>query len=294
MSLKDTISSILPHSTPAAPAQEPRTCKQCGTTTAYEELRKNHMICPSCGAYYRMHAWERIADILDEGSFTELDKAMQSSDPISFPNYPQKLAQAKQASGLQEAVVCGIGKIEGVRCAVFVMDSAFMMGSMGTIVGEKITRLFEKATAQKLPVVGFLTSGGARMQEGILSLMQMAKVSGAVRKHSDNGGLYLPVLTDPTTGGITASFAMQGDIILAEPHALIGFAGQRVIEQTTGEKLPQGFQRAEFSLEQGLVDLIEDRPRLRILLANLLKLHQKPETPKMTKPFRSLMPERRR
>ena len=170
--------------------------------------------------------------------------------------------------------MCGIGMVEGHKCAVFVMDSSFMMGSMGTVVGEKITRLFEKATEENLPVIGFTTSGGARMQEGILSLMQMAKVSGAVKRHSDNGGLYITVLTDPTTGGVTASFAMLGDIIISEPKALVGFAGARVIEQTTGKKLPEGFQRAEFMLEHGFVDAIVERKNMKETLSKLLKIHK--------------------
>jgi acetyl-CoA carboxylase carboxyl transferase subunit beta len=221
-----------------------------------------------------MRAIERLEETVDAGSFQEIDKKLKSKNPIDFPDYAQKLEKAEKSSGLYEGVVCGTAKIDDRSTALFIMDSAFMMGSMGTVVGEKITRLFEKATAAGLPVVGFITSGGARMQEGIFSLMQMAKVSGAVRRHSDAGLLYIAVLTDPTTGGITASFAMQGDIIIAEPKALIGFAGQRVVEQTTGEKLPEGFQRAEFQLEHGFVDLIEERPRMTYTLAKLLKLHQ--------------------
>ncbi|MBR3679359.1 MAG: acetyl-CoA carboxylase carboxyltransferase subunit beta [Oscillospiraceae bacterium] len=277
MNLKESLSSLLPNSNAAA-EPETRTCKHCNTETDYDTLRANDMICPSCGMYFRMRAGERLDSVLDKGSFSEIDKNMKSTDPIAFPNYAQKLECAKKNTNLKEAVVCGTGKIDGIRCAIFVMDSAFMMGSMGTVVGEKITRLFEKALEMQLPVVGFITSGGARMQEGILSLMQMAKVSGAVKRHSEAGNFYLPVLTDPTTGGITASFAMQGDVILAEPKALIGFAGQRVIEQTTGEKLPAGFQRAEFLLEHGFVDMIEERPRLKYTLARLLRLHRKHDT----------------
>lgn len=251
----------------------PRVCKKCGAEHEYGILSENNMICPSCGAYFRMSAGERIALIADEGTFSETDKGLKSKNRLSFPGYDEKLESAREASGLKEAVVCGTAKIGGEKCALFIMDSAFMMGSMGSIVGEKITRLFEKATKEKLPVIGFTTSGGARMQEGIFSLMQMAKVSGAAKRHSDGGNLYITVLTDPTTGGVTASFAMQGDIIIAEPNALIGFAGQRVIEQTTGEKLPQGFQRSEFQLECGFVDMIEDRQRLKYTLAKLLMLH---------------------
>lgn len=252
-----------------------RTCKKCGGETPYDELVENAMICPKCGAYLRMGAYERIALIADEDSFSEADKDMKSNDPIRFPGYDKKLDEARKNSGLPEGVVCGTARIGGTPCALFVMDSNFMMGSMGTVVGEKITRLFENATKNRLPVVGFTTSGGARMQEGMFSLMQMAKVSGAVKQHSDGGNLYVTVLTDPTTGGVTASFAMQGDIILAEPKALIGFAGARVIEQTTGEKLPEGFQRAEFLLEHGFIDAIEERRRLKYTLANILKIHAK-------------------
>ena len=254
--------------------QPPRTCKKCGTEIPYSDYIANHCICPECGTYFRMRAVERLDATVDPGSFQEIDKKLRSKDPIKFPDYSQKLDKAEKASGLNEGVVCGTAKISGMDCGIFVMDSAFMMGSMGTVVGEKITRIIEKSTELHLPVIGFITSGGARMQEGIFSLMQMAKVSGAVKRHSEAGLLYIAVLTDPTTGGITASFAMQGDIIIAEPKALIGFAGQRVIEQTTGEKLPAGFQRAEFQLEHGFVDLIEERPRMTYTLAKLLKLHQ--------------------
>lgn len=259
----------------AAEKQPPRVCKKCGTETDYAAYLENYCICPSCGAYQRMRAAERLDLTVDKGSFQEIDKKLRGKDPIGFPDYQGKLEKAEKSSGLNEGVVCGTARIRSNDCAIFIMDSAFMMGSMGTAVGEKIPRLFEKATAQGLPVVGFITSGGARMQEGIFSLMQMAKVSGAVKRHSDAGLLYIAVLTDPTTGGITASFAMQGDIIIAEPKALIGFAGQRVIEQTTGEKLPAGFQRAEFLLEHGFVDMIEARDRLPYTLAKLLALHGK-------------------
>lgn len=256
---------------------ESKTCKQCGKEFKYADVRDNYMICPECGFYMRMGARERIGIIADSGSFKELDKSLKSRNIIGFPEYDEKLEKSMKNSSLNEAVVCGIAKINGNKSAVFVMDSNFMMGSMGTVVGEKITRLFEKATSDKLPVVGFITSGGARMQEGMYSLMQMAKVSGAVKRHSDGKNLYIAVLTDPTTGGVTASFAMQGDIIIAEPKALIGFAGARVIEQTTGEKLPEGFQRAEFLLEHGFVDIIEERKRLKYTISKLLELHRSSE-----------------
>ncbi|MBQ7717985.1 MAG: acetyl-CoA carboxylase carboxyltransferase subunit beta [Clostridia bacterium] len=254
---------------------ETKTCKKCGTEHNYEDLFENFMICPSCGVYMRMGAYERLEITVDEGSFKEIDKSLKSKNIIDFPGYKEKLDAAKEASSLNEAVVCGTATIDGNKCAIFVMDSSFMMGSMGTVVGEKLTRLFEKATREKLPVVGFTTSGGARMQEGIYSLMQMAKVSGAVKRHSDGGNLYITVLTDPTTGGVTASFAMQGDILISEPKALIGFAGQRVIEQTTGETLPPGFQRAEFLMQHGFIDLIEERSRMKYTIARLLELHSR-------------------
>ncbi len=248
-------------------------CKKCNREISGSELKASAHICPDCGGYIRMGAWDRIDLIADDKSFKETDKGMKSKNPLGFPEYDEKLAKARETSGLSEGVVCGLGRIDGTQCAMFVMDSNFMMGSMGSVVGEKITRLFEKATEKGLPVVGFCTSGGARMQEGIYSLMQMAKVSGAVKRHSDSGNLYISVLTDPTTGGVTASFAMLGDIIIAEPKALIGFAGARVIEQTIGRKLPEGFQRAEFMLEHGFVDVIEERPRLKYTIGKLLQMH---------------------
>lgn len=254
-------------------AMPPRVCKACETEIPYAEYLENNCICPSCGTYLRMRAYERLEMTVDEGSFQEIDKKLKTRDPLKFPDYAQKIDKAEKSSGLNEGVITGKAKIGGNSCGIFIMDSAFMMGSMGTVVGEKITRVFEKAIMAGLPVVGFITSGGARMQEGMFSLMQMAKVSGAVKRHSDAGLLYIAVLTDPTTGGVTASFAMLGDIIIAEPKALIGFAGQRVIEQTTGQKLPAGFQRAEFQLAHGFVDLIEERGRMRYTLAKLLALH---------------------
>lgn len=263
--------SIFNTKTANTPAE--RVCKNCEAATAYAQLAENAFVCPHCGTYMRMGALERLELIVDKKSFKEMDKSMRSKNPLNFPDYNDKIDKAMSASGLNEGVICGTAKIEGSPCAVFIMDSNFMMGSMGSVVGEKITRLFEKATEKNLPVVGFCTSGGARMQEGIYSLMQMAKVSGAVKRHSDSGNLYIAVLTDPTTGGVTASFAMLGDIIMAEPKALIGFAGARVIEQTTGKKLPEGFQRAEFMLEHGFIDIIEERPRLKYTISKLLKMH---------------------
>lgn len=249
-------------------------CKKCGGEFSESELMSRHMICPGCGQYLRMNSRQRISLVTDRNTFKETDAHLKSKDLLSFPGYAQKLEKAMQESGELEGVVCGTAKIGGKKTALFVMNAAFMMGSMGTVIGEKITRLFELAAKERLPVVGFTTSGGARMQEGIFSLMQMAKVSGAVKRHSDAGLLYLTVLTDPTTGGVTASFAMEGDIIIAEPGALVGFAGARVIEQTTGQQLPKGFQRAEFLLEHGFVDIIEPRETLKDRLAQLLGVHE--------------------
>ncbi len=243
------------------------TCKKCGKEVECSEF----MICPECGSYFRMNPDARIAMLCD--NFEEFDADMSSENFLEFPNYDEKLKSAKKDSCSADAVVCGIGTISNHRAVIFVMNSEFMMGSMGTVVGEKITRAFELATEKGLPVIGFTCSGGARMQEGVFSLMQMAKVSGAVKRHSDAGLLYVTVLTDPTTGGVTASFAMEGDIIIAEPKALVGFAGARVIEQTTGQKLPEGFQRSEFLLEHGFVDIIEKREKLRYTIENILRLH---------------------
>jgi acetyl-CoA carboxylase carboxyl transferase subunit beta len=251
-----------------------QSCPKCGFETPMSDLRSQKEVC-KCGYHFRMNARQRIDLITDEDSFTELFTETQARDVIEFPNYGEKLKQAKLKSGEDEAVICGSAKICGEECAVFVMEPNFMMGSMGTAVGEKITSTFEYATEKSIPVVGFTASGGARMQEGILSLMQMAKTSGAVKRHSDAGGLYVTVLTDPTTGGVTASFAMEGDIILAEPGALIGFAGPRVIEQTIRKKLPDGFQSAEFLLDRGFVDAISPRGEQRELIGKILSIHSK-------------------
>ena len=245
-------------------------CKKCNADLDEVLLRMNGRVCPECGNYFRLSARERIALVTDRGTFREHDASLMSENLIDFPEYDEKLTKAMETTGERDAVVTGHAKIGGNAAALFVMDSNFMMASMGTVVGEKITRLFEYASEHRLPVVGFICSGGARMQEGVISLMQMAKVSAAVRWHSDAGLFYLPVLTDPTTGGVTASYAMEGDIIAAEPGALIGFAGQRVIEQTTGEKLPKGFQSAEFQLEHGFVDLLIERGESKEVIARLL------------------------
>lgn len=258
---------------PAVPDQLYVSCDACHATILCDDLQANAQVCTRCGFHFRMSARQRIAHLCDEGSFCERDGGLCSGNPIDFPGYTDKLQAAREGSGESEAVVTGTAEIKGIPCCVFSMESGFMMGSMGSVVGEKITRLFEFAMEQRLPVVGCTVSGGARMQEGILSLMQMAKTSGAVKWHSDAGGLYIALLTDPTTGGVTASFAMEADVILAEPGALIAFAGPRVIEQTIKQKLPEGFQRAEFLQEHGFVDLVVERKRQRETIARLLALH---------------------
>ena len=253
-------------------------CPHCGVLLPLSEQQENLNVCTACGYHFRVGPRDRIAYLADEGTFQELDGDLKSRDLLDFPGYDQKLRNAKLASREKEGVVCGTARVDGEPCALFFMDPNFMMGSMGTVVGEKITRLFEHATEHGLPVVGFTVSGGARMQEGILSLMQMAKTSAALRRHGDEGNFYLTVLTDPTTGGVTASFAMDGDVIMAEPGATIGFAGARVIEQTIRRKLPQGFQKAEFLLEHGFVDLIVSRPRQKETIAKLLRMHRASES----------------
>ena len=235
-------------------------------------LWANLNTCP-CGHHFRISARQRIRILTDRDSFREMNGNLRSQDPLSFAGYQAKLETARISSSETEAVVCGTAEIFRNPCCFFAMEPSFMMGSMGTVVGEKITRLFEYALENRLPVIGYTVSGGARMQEGLLSLMQMAKTSGAVKRHSDAGLLYIVVLTDPTTGGVTASFAMEGDIILAEPGATIGFAGARVIEQTTRKQLPKGFQKSEFLLAHGFVDAIIPRKEQRQILGELLKLH---------------------
>lgn len=232
-------------------------------------------ICPYCQYSFRITAWERLALTIDENSFEEWSQNLTTNDPLTFPGYQEKIQKLKEKTGLDEAVLTGEATIENQPVAIGVMDTHFIMGSLSTVVGEKICRLFEEATRLNLPVVLFTASGGARMQEGILSLMQMAKISAAVKRHSQAGLLYITVLTDPTTGGVTASFAMEGDIILAEPQSLIGFAGRRVIEQTIKQELPDDFQKAEFLLEHGFVDQIVPRKELKNRLVMLLTLHQK-------------------
>ena len=252
-------------------------CPVCKNVMLSSDLEDNYKVCMKCGYHFRIPARQRIEMTVDEGTFSEFDADMMSSNIIDFPEYTRKLKNAKINSGENESVITGICEIGGQKTVIAVMNSQFMMGSMGTVTGEKITRAFEYASENRLPVVIFTVSGGARMQEGILSLMQMAKTSGAVKLHSDKGLLYITVLTDPTTGGVTASFAMEGDIILSEPHALIGFAGPRVIEQTIRQKLPKDFQSAEFLLEKGFVDAVVERKDMKDTLAKLLKLHSESE-----------------
>ena len=254
-------------------AGEPeKKCPNCRKEIPLSKLWENDLVC-TCGHHFRMKARQRIGLLADSGTFEELFAGMESTDRLNFPGYENKLETVKNISGEDEAVICGNAKIGGQPCALFVMEPYFMMGSMGSIVGEKITLLFEYAIENRLPVIGYTVSGGARMQEGLLSLMQMAKTSAAVKRHSDAGLLYIAVLTDPTTGGVTASFAMEADIILAEPGATVGFAGARVIEQTTRKSLPKRFQKAEFVLEHGFIDRISPRREHRKMLTALLGLH---------------------
>ncbi|WP_282674077.1 acetyl-CoA carboxylase, carboxyltransferase subunit beta [Lactococcus cremoris] len=251
-------------------------CPACKYTIYQKDLGKNK-VCPNCDYNFRITAKERLAIVADKDSFVEMFTGIDSKNPLDFPGYPEKLAATKARTGLDEAIMTGVATIKGQKTALAIMDSTFIMASMGTVVGEKLTRLFEHATTEKLPIIVFTASGGARMQEGIMSLMQMAKTSAAVKRHSNAGLFYITVLTDPTTGGVTASFASLGDIILAEPQSLIGFAGRRVIEQTVRQTLPDDFQKAEFLLNHGFVDAIVKRNELRQKLALLLELHTEVE-----------------
>ncbi len=263
-----------PQIKPEVPDELFSQCPGC-KYTIYQKDLGSERICPHCGYTFRISAQERLALTIDMGTFLEMFKGIETQDPLNFPGYRKKLTLMREKTGLDEAVVTGTALIKGEKVALGIMDSNFIMASMGTVVGEKITRLFEYATAEKLPVVLFTASGGARMQEGIMSLMQMAKISAAVKRHSNAGLFYLTILTDPTTGGVTASFAMEGDIILAEPQSLVGFAGRRVIENTVREDLPEDFQKAEFLLEHGFVDAIIKRRELPDTIARLVRLHRR-------------------
>ncbi|MFO0038512.1 MAG: acetyl-CoA carboxylase, carboxyltransferase subunit beta [Synechococcaceae cyanobacterium] len=251
-------------------------CPECGQVVYRKDLLANASVCASCGHHNRIDSEERIRLIVDEGSFEPLDSDLSPTDPLAFKDrraYADRIRDSQNSTGLRDAVVTGLGRLEGMPLALGVMDFRFMGGSMGSVVGEKLTRLIEEATARRWPLLIVCASGGARMQEGMLSLMQLAKISGALERHRAAELLYLPLLTHPTTGGVTASFAMLGDLILAEPKALIGFAGRRVIEQTLREKLPEGFQTAEYLRDHGFVDAIVPRPQLRSTLATLVQLH---------------------
>ena len=263
-----------PQIKPEVPDELFSQCPGC-KYTIYQKDLGSERICPHCGYTFRISAQERLALTIDMGTFLEMFKGIETQDPLNFPGYRKKLTLMREKTGLDEAVVTGTALIKGEKVALGIMDSNFIMASMGTVVGEKITRLFEYATAEKLPVVLFTASGGARMQEGIMSLMQMAKISAAVKRHSNAGLFYLTILTDPTTGGVTASFAMEGDIILAEPQSLVGFAGRRVIKNTVREDLPEDFQKAEFLLEHGFVDAIIKRRELPDTIARLVRLHRR-------------------
>lgn len=252
-----------------------RKCKKCGAVHSVQDVRANDFACPSCGAYVRIHAKRRIKLLADPGSFEEWNQELPVVNPLDFPEYEQKLWEVKESTGLNEAVVTGKITIDGIPTAIGVCDARFLMSSMGHNLGEKIARMAERAAEEKLPVILYACSGGARMQEGIISLMQMVKTSEALGRLQESGQLFISVLTDPTMGGVTASFAMLGDIILAEPGALIGFTGQRVIQQTIGGKLPEGFQRSEFLLKHGFTDAIVPRRDQRAVLAHILRLHVK-------------------
>ena len=249
-------------------------CEACKEILYKDSLRDNLHICPNCGHYFRMHIGRRLELMIDKGTYTRFDLSIDTTNPLGLEDYPKKLKSLREKTGLEEAVSCGTGNINGEKVVICVMDSGFLMGSMGVVVGEKITYAIEQAIEKRLPLIIFSVSGGARMQEGIMSLMQMAKTTAALTKLDKEGLLYISVLTDPTYGGVTASFASLGDIILAEPKAMIGFAGPRVIEQTIGEELPEGFQTAEFLLEHGFIDKIVERKDLKETIYQLLKLHK--------------------
>ena len=257
------------------PPENAVACPRCGQDSSHQAVSRNLYLCPRCGHHFPVGAYYRLGITLDHGSFRELYPKIAAQDPLSFPGYREKLAEARQKTGLSEAAVSAVGTIDGRRCVAGVLDSRFLLGSMSAAVGEKLTLTIEYAERSRLPLILFSASGGARMQEGILSLMQMAKTSAALDRLDRRGLLYISVLTDPTTGGVTASFASLGDVVLAEPGALIGFAGPRVIQQTIGETLPEGFQRAEFQMEHGFVDAVVPRQQMRDTLSRLLRLHEK-------------------
>ncbi len=248
-------------------------CKKCQKQLSVSAIRNNNFICPNCGHYFTVRARRRILMLTDKRSFIELDAGMESRNILEFPDYDNKLAAAREKSRENEAVICGVATIGGYKVCIFAMEPNFMMGSMGAITGEKITRLFEYAQERKLPVLGVTVSGGARMQEGMISLMQMSKVSAAVKRHSNSGGLYMVLLTNPTTGGVDASFAMLGDITVAEPGARVGFAGPRLVEKTLKKALPEGFQRAERVLECGFIDAIVPRQEQKKFFEKMLMIH---------------------
>ncbi|MDW0118469.1 acetyl-CoA carboxylase, carboxyltransferase subunit beta [Sporosarcina thermotolerans] len=252
-------------------------CPECKEIILTKDLLKTAKVCQKCGHHFKMTAWERVECLFDEDTFESMDNHLKTENPLNFPSYMEKVASDKEQTGLNEAVLTGTGKIGGSKVAVAIMDSHFRMGSMGSVVGEKITRAVEHATESGLPVIIFSASGGARMQEGILSLMQMAKTSVALKRHSEKGLLYISVMTYPTTGGVSASFASVGDINIAEPKALIGFAGRRVIEQTVREKLPNDFQTAEFQLNHGQLDAVVHREDMKETLSKIIRLHVREE-----------------
>ncbi|MGN1032846.1 MAG: acetyl-CoA carboxylase, carboxyltransferase subunit beta [Intestinibacter sp.] len=259
--------------TPNIPNGKWVNCKKCKSIIYLEDLENDYHVCPTCNYHFNISSDERVKQIFDKGSFSPMFEEIEATNPLDFPGYEEKLNKVKEKSNLSEGVLCGTGNIDSKKVVAAIMDSEFLMGSMGCAVGERITRTVEYATANKLPLIIFTASGGARMQEGILSLMQMAKTSAAIAKHDEAGLLYISVITNPTTGGVTASFAMLGDVIIAEPGATLGFAGRRVIENTINQKLPDDFQSAEFMLEKGFVDDIVSRKELKSYLSKLLRLH---------------------
>lgn len=280
ISFKKTKYIQMPSTTKVVHREEPNVpngswikCNDCGQVIYKEDFDKNYYICHNCGKHFRMSAPARLELILDEGSFTNMFANLETVNVLDFDGYDEKIKGLKEKTAIDEGVVTGTGTINGIDVAIGVMDSRFLMGSMGRVVGEKITLLTEHATQHNLPLIIFTASGGARMQEGIVSLMQMAKTSAALKRHHEAGGLYITVLTDPTSGGVTASFAMLGDIILSEPKAFIGFAGPRVIRDTIKQELPEGFQKAEFLLDHGFVDAIIKRTEMKKALGNMLKMH---------------------